>query len=260
MRTDRETGEKTIIHLNDPKNEDDNDDENGDKSENDSGRCVSHKYSQNKDLLLPYLNLVAKKYQLSKSTFLRGLKCEKSLYLYKHHYDTKDDVSNTQQAILIKGTKAGILAQRFPKWSGCVARRSPVYRGSAPKTLELIRQGETVIYEATFIYDEVLVALDILVKDEEGWKAYEVKGSTSVKDTHIHDAAIQFYALSHAGIDLKDISIVHINSDYVRNGPIDINELFTIQSVYDDIQSLLPNIPSQAVGLNPSLPNPTFQK
>ena len=189
---------------------------------------------------------MAKKYQLSKSTFLRGLKCEKSLYLYKHHYDTKDDVSNAQQAIFDQGNEAGILAQQlFPNGVDVSPEDHRYMADSAPKTLELIRQGETVIYEATFIYDEVLVALDILVKDEEGWKAYEVKSSTSVKDTHIHDAAIQFYTLSHAGIDLKDISIVHINSDYVRNGPVDINELFTIQSVYDDIQSLLPNIPSQ---------------
>ncbi len=27
-------------------------------------------------------------------------------------------------------------------------------------------------------------------KDEEGWKAYEVKSSTSVSDTYIYDAAI----------------------------------------------------------------------
>ena len=27
---------------------------------------------------------------LSKSTFIRGLQCEKSLYLYKHHYKLKD--------------------------------------------------------------------------------------------------------------------------------------------------------------------------
>ena len=39
----------------------------------------------------------------------------KSLYLYKHHYDTKDDVSNAQQAIFDQGNEAGILAQQlFP--------------------------------------------------------------------------------------------------------------------------------------------------
>lgn len=31
-----------------------------------------------------------RKYRLSKSTFIRGLQCEKSLYFYKHHYKIKD--------------------------------------------------------------------------------------------------------------------------------------------------------------------------
>ena len=43
-------------------------------------------------------------------------------------------------------------------------------------------------YEAT-LYDNVLTALDILVKDQHGWKAYEVKSSTKVSDTYIMDAA-----------------------------------------------------------------------
>jgi hypothetical protein len=48
---------------------------------------------------------------------------------------------------------------------------------SVGKTLNLISKGESIIYEATFQYNNVLAALDILVKDEEGWKAYEVKSS-----------------------------------------------------------------------------------
>ena len=37
--------------------------------------------------------------------------------------------------------------------------------------------------------NNVLAALDILVKDEEGWKAYEVKSSTKVSETYIKDAS-----------------------------------------------------------------------
>ena len=37
VRKDRETGEKTIIHLNDPKNRDDNENKNGDVSGDESG-------------------------------------------------------------------------------------------------------------------------------------------------------------------------------------------------------------------------------
>ena len=37
---------------------------------------------------------------LSKSTFLRGLQCEKSLWLYKHRYDLKDEITPQQEAII----------------------------------------------------------------------------------------------------------------------------------------------------------------
>ena len=113
------------------------------------------------------------------------------------------------------------------------------------KTKEFIEKKESIIYEATFQFNGVLAALDILVKYDDGWKAYEVKSSTSVSDTYINDAAIQYYTIVNSGIDLKDISIVYINNQYVKHGDIDIKELFTIESVYDRVQEILPKIPIQ---------------
>jgi hypothetical protein len=40
---------------------------------------------------------------LSKSTFIRGLQCEKSLYLYKHNYNLRDGISSQLQAIFNQG-------------------------------------------------------------------------------------------------------------------------------------------------------------
>jgi hypothetical protein len=116
---------------------------------------------------------------------------------------------------------------------------------SVGKTLYFISQGETIIYEATFLNNDVLAALDILVKDQDGWKAYEVKSSTKVSDTYIKDASIQYYTITNSGIDLKDISIVYINNQYVKNGEIDINQLFTIESVLDKVLDFLPRIPNE---------------
>ena len=116
---------------------------------------------------------------------------------------------------------------------------------SVGKTLKFISQGESIIYEATFQYNNVLAALDILVKDEEGWKAYEVKSSTKVSETYIKDAAIQYYTITNSGVDLKDISIVHINNQYTKDGELDIHQLFTIESVYDQVLEFLPRIPNE---------------
>jgi len=181
---------------------------------------------------------------LSKSNFIRGLQCEKSLYLYKHHYKLKDAPSEQLQAVFSQGTQVGLLAQDlFP--GGVDASPEDYFKmiESVTKTKSFIDAGETIIYEATFKFNEVMAALDILVKDDDGWKAYEVKSSTSVSDTYIYDAAIQYYTIVNSGIDLKDISIVYINNQYMRNGTLDLNSLFSIESVYDRVQKVLSEIP-----------------
>ena len=58
------------------------------------------------------------RYRLSKSTFIRGLQCEKSLYLYKHQYRLKDPTPSSLQAVFDQGTNIGLLAQElFPNGS-----------------------------------------------------------------------------------------------------------------------------------------------
>ena len=186
------------------------------------------------------------KSRLSKSTFIRGLQCEKSLYLYKHQYRLKDPTPSSLQSVFDQGTNIGLLAQElFPNGADASPENHFKMVESVGKTLDFISQGESIIYEATFQFNNVLAALDILVKDQEGWKAYEVKSSTKVSDTYIKDAAIQYYTITNSGIDLKDISIVHINNQYTKEGELDINQLFTIESVYDRVLEFLPRIPNE---------------
>lgn len=183
---------------------------------------------------------------LSKSTFIRGLQCEKSLYLYKHNYNLRDGISTQLQAIFNQGTNVGLLShQLFPNGADASPSDHFKIQESVLKTKEFIDRGQSIIYEATFQFNGVLVALDILAKDEEGWKAYEVKSSTSISDTYINDTAIQYYAITNSGIKLKDISIVYINNQYVKNGDIDINELFTVESVLERVKPVVPTIPNQ---------------
>lgn len=183
---------------------------------------------------------------LSKSTYIRGLQCEKSLYLYKHNYNLRDGISTQLQAIFNQGTNVGLLSQQlFPNGADASPSDHFKIQESVLKTKEFIDKGESIIYEATFQYNGVLVAVDILVKNEQGWKAYEVKSSTSISDTYINDTAIQYYVITNSGIELKDISIVYINNQYVKNGDIDVNELFTVESVLERVEEVVPTIPNQ---------------
>lgn len=185
-------------------------------------------------------------FQLSKSTFQRGIKCDKNLYLYKHHYSLKDPVSPEQQALFDGGHKIGQLAQKlFPGGVDASPSHYRMMEASVEKTQKLIATGHTIIYEAAFLFDEVIAALDILVKDEEGWKGYEVKSSSNLKETYYTDAAIQYYVISNSGVDMKDMSVVHLNKKYTREEELDIHQLFSVTSVIDWIKSALPLLPDE---------------
>ena len=99
------------------------------------------------------------------------------------------------------------------------------------RTKQLIEQGEEIIYEAAFRFDGVLVLLDILVKQRGKWFAYEVKSSGRVSAAYVLDASLQHYVIVNSGLPLEDIFIAHINSQYVRSGDVEPDQLFTIVSV-----------------------------
>ena len=173
---------------------------------------------------------------LSKSSFIKGLQCDKHLYLYKYHYKEMDEFSEMQQAIFKRGTNVGVLAQHlFPDGEVATTGEPPNYTKGIKNTGELINKKTKAIYEAAFQFNEVLVINDIIVRDGSKWNAYEVKSSTSVSETYLNDAALQYYILSNSGIDINDFSIIYINNQYTRQGELDINKLFITESLLENI-------------------------
>ncbi len=187
---------------------------------------------------------------LSKTTYMRGHQCTKALSLYTHRRELLPPVSPAQQAIFDAGSEVGLQAQQlFP--GGIDARPDSArdFTESLAKTARAIADGASVIYEAAFVYDDVLVAVDLLRRDGNGWHAYEVKGAGSVKPQHVDDAALQYYVMTSAGLAVHDISIVHLNTRYVRAGELEVSRLFTIASVYNRVQPLLPEVPARVAEL-----------
>ena len=70
--------------------------------------------------------------------------------------------------------------------------------------------------------------VDILTKGKNGWEFYEVKSTTTVKNVYVDDVAIQYYVLKGSGLDISSSFLVHINNQYVRQGPLEIEKLFSI--------------------------------
>ena len=171
---------------------------------------------------------------LSKSQYIRGLQCHKSLWLYKNKRELRTEPDAATESLFNTGNTVGEYAkQLFP--GGVEIEFTPDdFDGMVKKTAELIEQGVKTIYEATFKEKGIFAMADILHKTRNGWNVYEVKASTETKPYHIDDAAIQYYALSNV-INVNKTHIVHINNQYERHGELDIKALFTIDNISNAI-------------------------
>ncbi len=174
---------------------------------------------------------------LSKSTYLRGLRCHKSLYLNKYHRDLRDEADAGRQVIFERGTEVGKLAQDlFP---GGVDASPPTpydFEQSVKLTKKFIAEGKTIIYEAAFQFEGVLCALDILVKKKGKWYAYEVKSSNNIHDYYYDDLAVQYFIITGSGLKLADIFLVHLNRNYKREQDLNIKKLFKKDSLLKEVK------------------------
>jgi len=172
---------------------------------------------------------------LSKTTYMYGLQCSKRLYMNKFHKKLANEEDEITQSIFQTGTDVGELAQQlFP--NGVNAQGNEEFHSDVTvlKTAELLLTNN-IIYEAAFIYNEVICAVDILVKNGVEYYTYEVKSTTKVKPQHIEDAALQYYVLKSCGLKIANFSIVHFDSSYVKIGAINIDKLFKATSVLEEV-------------------------
>jgi hypothetical protein len=125
------------------------------------------------------------KHLLSKSQFLRGQQCRKSLWLYRNRPELRTPPDESQQAIFDAGSDIGLLARKLFPDGTAITYAGSTFEEKIARTKKLIAAGVETIYEATFSHDNVLVMVDILHRDARGWEFYEVKSSTEVKDVHV---------------------------------------------------------------------------
>ena len=188
---------------------------------------------------------------LTKSLYLRGLQCEKSLWLKINNSDVLEDEDNAISQIFETGRKVGALAcNLFPNGKR-ISFEDTVRDQRIALTKQWIVDGVSTIYEATFEFDGVLVMVDILNRDSNGnFEIYEVKSSSwnSKKklkdiDTYIKDVSIQYYVLNGCGLNISKAAVTLLNGDYIRGDELDINDLFIHQIVTDEVISLQNRIP-----------------
>lgn len=184
--------------------------------------------------------------RISKSAYIRGLQCLKSLYLYKHRYFLRDPMPASQQLKFRRGHSVGELAQQlFPGGMNLKPGHPSQYKKAADATRDVIAIGQEVIYEAVFTHGNLISIMDILVKENGKWNAYEVKSSAAISETYIEDLTFQVYVMSLAGFAPNESWLICLNHDYVFEGEIDTQKLFVKHRLTDEVNKRIGLVPAR---------------
>ena len=167
---------------------------------------------------------------LSKSRFVAGLHCPLRLWHLCYNPDLVTEVSPVQQAIFDTGHEVGRLATRlYP--GGVLIEEDHLHHEEAMKSTLAALEDPSVpaIFEGAFLYDGVRIRADILERlEDDRWNLIEVKSSTSVKDYHLPDVAVQCHVLKGSGLAVGAAGIMHLNNQYLYDGEhLDLESLFS---------------------------------
>jgi hypothetical protein len=180
---------------------------------------------------------------LSKSRLISAWQCAKRVHLEKHHPEL-GVITPQVRSLWVTGHEVGAVSQQLYGTPDSVEIEFDRRVGLLlAKTRELIDGGaDFPIFEATFRHEGVLVRVDVLMPDVGGWRMIEVKASTSVKDYHVLDCAIQDWVLRGSGIAVTGVSLAHVNNRFVYAGNGDYDGLLVEHDLTDEVRALEPSV------------------
>jgi len=178
--------------------------------------------------------------QISKSEYMMFLRHPAWLWLKKHNKKILPEVDANLQAIFDFGNVFESYAEKlFPSALRLSFNDYKEYLSLPTRTAEALASGAKTIFQGRFETDNITCIVDVLERvDENTFDLYEIKASTQVKKEHYLDLAFQALTLEGSGLNIRNISVIHVNSDYRRAGEIDINELTTTENVTEDVRAL----------------------
>jgi len=178
---------------------------------------------------------------LTKTDYLLFRECRKSAWMKLHRPDVyfASELSEFAKAIIETGNEVELCARQLFPGGMLIEGRD---RHAQAVTLGHIDRKTPVLFQPVLQKDGFLAALDVLKWDAaaNGWLLYEVKATNELKeDTHLSDLAFQWVLFKKMGIPVKRVHLIHLNSEYVRAGALDLGGLFKIEDLTAEVQRML---------------------
>ena len=173
---------------------------------------------------------------LSKSKLLAFRQCPKRLWLEVHQPDARQD-SGATLASFAAGHQVGDIARQIydPQQRGAlIDPQAEGFDAAFARTQTLLRSRQP-IFEAGFRAEGALAFADVLLPMRGGgWRMVEVKSSTSVKDYHRDDAAVQSFLARTCGVPLQSIALAHIDNQWTYPGNGDYRGLLAEEDLTEE--------------------------
>ncbi|MDO9024635.1 DUF2779 domain-containing protein [Zwartia sp.] len=180
---------------------------------------------------------------LSKSKLMAYRQCPKRVWLEVHHPDLRADTAAAQKSFDI-GHQVGEIAQQLYDPAGLGTVIEPFAEGldvAIARSLALLDTPQP-IFEAGFAAEGAMAFADVMLPVQENtqantpntWRMIEVKSSTSVKDYHREDVAVQAFVARAAGVPLAAIALAHIDNSWTYPGGGDYQGLLVEKDLTDE--------------------------
>lgn len=103
-----------------------------------------------------------------------------------------------------------------------------------------------LLWQQTYISGEYQTRADGIIHDldTDNYHIYEIKSSTSEKKDHLSDATFQSIVIGDT-LTISSVHLVLLNDEYIRGDSLDIEQLFRMPDVTQDVSEMTPTVLAQ---------------
>ncbi len=171
---------------------------------------------------------------ITKTDFMAFRNCASDFWMKKHKPELFENIipSDFEQQLIEQGYEVEMLAQKlFPEGVDAknMKQQEPAF---------FLGTADTILFQPTFAAANLQTRVDILKVAEDGLHIYEVKGSTNKdkpKNDNLWDAGFQKEVIERVGHKVSKVFLVELNKEFIKDGPIHPNDIFTITDVSQEI-------------------------
>ena len=162
------------------------------------------------------------------------------LWLKKHDKNKLPEPDSQLQALFDAGHLFEEYAEKlFPNAIKLGFQTYDDYLNLPFKTQQFLEQGTKTIFQGRLKVNNITCIFDVL--DKVGTNEYdliEIKSSSSAKVEHEYDLAFQLHVLESSGLKIRNIKVLHVNSDFIRKGELDPKEFIATTDITQNVRAL----------------------